>query len=185
MSLGLLQIIIGPVQSGKTTDLILRLMTHHSIGKKVLYINSVLDTRSTEFFSTYNLSIKEVPFDGVKLDRLTGYDISKYDVIGIDESQFFDDLKVNVLEWVDTCGKMVLVYGLDGDYKRENFGQISELLSYCDSVTKLKAFCISCKKKGDAGFGIFSKRLVENSSSILIGGEEMYSPVCRRCYLSS
>jgi thymidine kinase len=185
MSLQSLQIIIGPVQSGKTTDLILRLMTQHSIGKKVLYINSILDTRSNEFFSTYNLSIRDVPFDGVKLERLAGYDISKYDVIGIDESQFFDDLKVNVLEWVDTYGKMVLVYGLDGDYKRENFGQISQLLSYCDSVTKLKAFCMFCKKRGDSGFGIFSKRLVENSSDILIGGEEMYSPVCRRCYLSS
>lgn len=179
-----IQIIIGPVQSGKTTDLIQRLMISHMMGKKVLYINSILDTRSTEFFSTHNLSIREVPFKGVKLERLEGYDISEYDVIGIDESQFFKDLKVNVLDWVETYGKIVLVYGLDGDYKRENFGQISELLSYCDNITKLKAFCMSCRKKGGSGLGIFSKRLVENSSSVLIGGEEMYSPVCRRCYVN-
>ena len=180
-----IQIIIGPVQSGKTTDLIQRLMINHVMGKKVLYINSILDTRSTEFFSTHNLSIGEVPFKGVKLERLAGYDISEYDVIGVDESQFFDDLKVTILEWVETCGKMVVVCGLDGDYKRKNFGQISELLSYCDSVTKLKAFCMSCMKKGESGLGIFSKRLVENSSSVLIGGGDVYSPVCRRCYLSS
>ena len=184
MSLELLQITIGPVQSGKTTDLIQRLMISHLMGRKVLYINSILDTRSKEFFSTHNLSIGDVPFKGVKLDKLSGYDVSEYDVIGVDESQFFEDLKVNVLEWVDSCGKMVLVCGLDGDYNRENFGQISELLSYCDSVTKLKAFCMSCKKKGVSGLGIFSKRLVENSSSVLIGGSDMYSPVCRRCYLS-
>ena len=184
MSLELLQITIGPVQSGKTTDLIQKLMISHLMGKKVLYINSILDTRSKEFFSTHNLSIGDVPFKGVKLDKLSGYDVSEYDVIGVDESQFFEDLKVNVLEWVDTCGKIVLVYGLDGDYNRENFGQISELLSYCDSVTKLKAFCMSCKKKGSSGLGIFSKRLVKNSSSVLIGGGEMYAPVCRRCYLS-
>jgi thymidine kinase len=181
-----IEIIMGPVQSGKTTELLQRLLTHDLMGRKVLYINSVLDTRSsTEFFSTHNLSIGNVPFKGVKLDRLAGYDISEYDVIGIDESQFFEDLKVNVLKWVESYGKMVLVYGLDGDYKRENFGQISELLSYCDNITKLKAFCMSCKKKGASGLGIFSKRLVDNSSSVLIGGEEMYSPVCRRCYVSS
>jgi len=184
MSLELLQIIIGPVQSGKTTDLIQKLMIHHLMGKKVLYINSILDTRSKEFFSTHNLTIGEVSFKGVKLDRLAEYDISEYDVIGIDESQFFGDLKVNVLDWVDNRGKIVLVYGLDGDYNRENFGQISELLSYCDSITKLKAFCMSCKKKGESGLGIFSKRLVKNSSSVLIGGGEMYAPVCRRCYVS-
>lgn len=180
-----IHIIIGPVQSGKTTELIRRLMISHLVGKKVLYINSVLDTRSTEFFSTHNLSIRDVPFKGVKLDKLSGYDISEYEVIGVDESQFFDDLKVNVLQWVETFGKMVVVCGLDGDYKRENFGHISELLSYCDSVSKLHAFCMSCRKKGESGLGIFSKRLVENSSSVLIGGEEMYLPVCRKCYVSS
>lgn len=179
-----IEIIMGPVQCGKTTELLQRLLTHHLMGRKVLYINSVLDTRSTEFFSTHNLSIGNVPFKGVKLDKLSGYDVNEYDVIGIDECQFFDDLKVNVLEWVESCGKMVLVSGLDGDYKRENFGHISELLSYCDMVTKLKAFCMLCRKKGVSGFGIFSKRLVENSSSVLIGGEEMYLPVCRRCYVS-
>jgi thymidine kinase len=179
-----IEIIMGPVQSGKTTELLQRLMISHLMGRKVLYINSVLDTRSTEFFSTHNLSIGKVPFDGVKLEKLSGYDVNEYDVIGVDECQFFRDLKVNVLEWVETGGKMVIVCGLDGDYKRENFGQISELLSYCDMVTKLKAFCMLCKKKGVSGFGIFSKRLVQNSSSILIGGEDMYSPVCRKCYVS-
>lgn len=180
-----IEIIMGPVQCGKTTELLQRLMIHHLMGRKVLYINSVLDTRSTQFFSTHNLSIGDVPFKGVKLDKLAGYDASEYDVIGVDECQFFGDLKVNVLHWVETGGKMVLVCGLDGDYKRENFGHISELLSYCDMVTKLKAFCMSCKKKGSSGLGIFSKRLVENSSSVLIGGSDLYSPVCRRCYLSS
>lgn len=178
-----LQIIIGPVQSGKTTELITRLFTYTNMGKKVLYINSVLDTRSSEkVFSTHNIEIKDIPCDGVKLEKLSGYDISEYDVLGVDECQFFEDLKDVVCDWVDNCCKIVIVSGLDGDYKRQKFGQITELLSHCDSITKLKSCCMICKKNGVVRDGVFSKRLVEGDSSVLIGGEESYLPVCRECF---
>jgi thymidine kinase len=179
----MLEIIVGPVQCGKTTELIRRLNKYQESGKRVLYINSVLDTRcSDKSFSTHNTSITDIAFSGVKLDKLSGYDISGYDVLGIDEAQFFCDLKESVVTWVDSGGKTVIVSGLDGDYRRERFGQISELLSYCDYITKLVAPCSLCKKKGESGLGIFSKRLVSSRTTVLVGGSEMYLPVCRKCF---
>ena len=178
-----LEIITGPVQSGKTTLLINRLTAYHNNDKRVLYVNSVYDTRSEGVFSTHNKEgVKSLNFPGVKVERLKECDVSKYDVIGVDEAQFFGDLRECVLEWVDSMGKIVIVSGLDGDYKREKFGQISELLSYSDSVVKLRTYCGMCKNKGRKGIGIFSKRIVNGESVVMVGGEDVYLAVCRECY---
>lgn len=178
-----LDLIIGPMYSNKTTELIRRANIYHDLGLKVLYINSILDTRDDRAFSTHNRTLGNISFDSIKAKKLSECDISKYDVIALDESQFFPDLKENVLSWVEKEKKIVLVAGLSGDFRRENFGQIIDLVPLSDSVTKLYSFCSTCIIKKEMKQAHFTKRIVRDENDILIGGKECYIPVCRECYL--
>ncbi len=188
---GYLRIITGGMFAGKTTELLRELFNEAAIGLNVLYINNERDTRSTSAFSTHNPLYREqlaersnTTLISVKtLESLTGV-VGKYDVIGIDEAQFFPDL-LQVLHWVDDLHKKVIVAGLDGDYRREKFGSILDLLPKADDVVKLFAYCKTCSLKSPKVVkrAIFTKRLVESDDVILVGGEGAYRPVCRTCYL--
>ena len=174
-----IDIIIGPMHCGKTSEIIRRLSIYYEMDMKVLYINSKLDTRSDKGFSTHNSTIGNVPFDCLKVMELSECDVSKYDVIAIDESQFFKGLKDTVLRWVEVDKKILIVGGLNGDYKRNAFGEINELISYSDSIIKLNSFCMMCRKKGVMSSALFSKRIIEDKTNILIGGKDIYLPTCR------
>jgi thymidine kinase len=102
------------------------------------------------------------------------------DVVLINEGQFFSDLNDAVLEMVDFYKKKVYICGLDGDFKREKFGSILDLIPYCDKIIKLQSLCSICKNGKPA---IFSHRLTREDSQILIGSD-IYIPLCRNCYLT-
>jgi thymidine kinase len=178
-----LDIIFGPMYANKTTEVIRRLIIYHDIGLKVLYINANIDTRSDKAFSTHNETIGSIPFDAIKCKNLSEQSVVQYNVVAVDEGQFFADLKDTVLNWVDNLGKIVIVAGLNGDFRRHPFGQINDLIPYADNVTKLTPFCSQCVKKGVMRAAHFTKRTVLEESEILIGGKEAYIPVCRQCYL--
>jgi thymidine kinase len=151
---------------------------------KVLYINTELDTRSDNAFSTHNHTIGKIPFDAIKTDRLNNLEIKNYDVVAVDEAQFFPDLKDTVLAWVEKDKKIVIVAGLNGDFRRNQFGQILDLIPYSDNVIKLASFCMSCKQeKNTVKQAHFTKRIIQGNQEILIGGKDAYIPVCRECFL--
>ena len=83
--------------------------------------------------------------------------------------------------FIDAADKHVIVIGLNGDSNRIPFGQINDLLPYCDDITMLKALCSKCK---DGTPGIFSKRIVANSGQICVGSIETYMATCRKCFLT-
>jgi thymidine kinase len=103
---------------------------------KVLYINSVLDTRSDSVFSTHNITIGKIPFDGFKLKELKGYDVGEYDVIAVDEAQFFDDQLIEVTAQLAKMGKRVIIAGLDMDYLGKPYGPMPGLLATANFITK-------------------------------------------------
>ena len=178
-----LEIIIGPMFSGKSSTLIRTLNVYHQVGLRVLYINHIIDTRSKNHFSTHDTTIQTIQnFDTLKTDSLNkfGEEISSYEVVGIDESQFFDDLEV-CKEWVDH-GTSVIVCGLCGDFKRKKFGKILDLIPHSDSVIKLNAWCQKCTRKGKLKEAIFTQRVNEQQSQTIVGGKDKYLPVCRNCY---
>lgn len=178
-----IELIIGPMYSGKSTELIRRLTLLNDLGLNVLYINSHLDNRSENAFSTHNKTIQTLPFESVKTEHLENYPITKYDVIGIDEAQFFKGIVGIVLEWVEKHHKIVVVAGLNGDYKREKFGSILDLVPYCDKLTKLSSYCMNCRKnKHEIKEAHFTQRITKSEEKILIGGKDLYQPVCRSCY---
>ena len=106
--------------------------------------------------------------------------IQKADVVLINEAQFFNDLYTGVASMLD-AGKKVYVCGLDGDFQRQKFGQICELIPLCDKITKLTSLCGLCK---NGNIGIFSMRLTNDKEQTLIGSNN-YIPVCRKCYKTS
>ena len=80
---------------------------------------------------------------------------------------------------VENHNKIVYICGLDGDFKRNRFGKILELIPYCDKIVKLQSLCSICKNGNPA---IFSYRITEESSQIVIGSDN-YIPLCRACYI--
>jgi thymidine kinase len=100
------------------------------------------------------------------------------DVILINEGQFFEDLYDVVLDMLNN-NKKIYICGLDGDFQRNKFGQILDLIPLCDKVTKLTSLCSICKNGIP---GIFSMRLTTEKQQTLVGSDN-YVPVCRKCFV--
>lgn len=185
---GALDIITGPMFSSKTTTLIGRLLSESEIGFKVLYINSTIDDRTNRSFSTHNSLYEDAPIDKkitcLKTDHvLEIMSIAMdFDVIGIDEAQFFDDLYEGVRWLVDVIHKHVIVVGLNGSFKREPFGQILQIDPLSDTHTKLTAWCLECSKSRKRTPAPFTHRISRDGPVKQSGGIDEYIPVCRRCY---
>ena len=172
---GKLELIIGNMFSGKTSELIRRINKEKSINKRILVINYIDDNR----YSTDKIvSHDNIKFDCIKVKLLNEIkvDFNDYDSFFIDEGQFFTDLYQFVVLLVDINHKHVVVSGLDGDSYRNVFGDIIKLIPICDTVDKLTAYCNKCNNGTSAPF---TKKITNDSSLIDIGGSDKYIPVCR------
>ncbi len=179
---GKLELIIGPMFSGKSTELIKNVRLHKVINRKVLVIKPKIDIRYDKNRIVSHSGDKEDCITTDDLNDIKIEIINKHDIIIIDEGQFFKSLKSCCLEWVEKYNKHVIVGGLDGDYKRQPMGEMLDLIPFCDSYQKLNALCKMCN---DGTKAIFSKRIVNSSENqVLIGGAESYVSVCRKHYLN-
>lgn len=180
---GMLEVICGSMFCGKSEELIRRLKRASIARKKVLAFKPSIDNRtSMEHLVSHDGSkIQAVPIEKAQnVLELTTQDV---DVVGIDEVQFFDHAVIlSVCELIDQ-GKRVIVAGLDLDFKRVPFGPMPTLLALADSITKLKAICITCGNDAQ-----FSQRLVNGKPAkhdaplVQVGGQETYQARCRACH---
>ena len=182
---GRIDIIIGSMFSGKSTELIRRINRYKVLSKKILVINHKLDQRYSESsISTHsNMKLECISLQNlndIKKNKEFKKEYDNCEVLVIEEAQFFEDLYEVVVNAADNDNKIVIVAGLDGDSKREEFGDILRLIPKCDSVKKLHALCVKCK---DGTCASFTKRLVKNDSQIYIGVSEFIA-VCRYHYLN-
>ncbi|KAL5097511.1 hypothetical protein RYX36_001838 [Vicia faba] len=180
---GDIHVILGPMFAGKTSSLISRMQSESANGRNVAIIKSSKDTR-------YGLD-SIVTHDGAKLPCWALSDLSSFkqkfgvdayeqlDVIGIDEAQFFDDLYDFCREAADHDGKTVIVAGLDGNFLRRSFGSVLDIIPLADSITKLTARCEICGKNA-----LFTLRKTQDTQVELIGGVDVYMPVCRQHYVN-
>ena len=176
---GKLELIIGPMFSGKSTELISRIRHAESINKNVLVIKPVIDNRySKDEITSHSFESKKCKTTE-KLEYLND-NVTNYDLIIIDEGQFFPDLKKYVVNWVDDKKLHVIVAGLDGDSKRQPIGQILDLIPYSDECKKITSLCKYCNNDIK---GIFTYCKIKLEQQIKIGGVETYVPVCRYHYL--
>jgi thymidine kinase len=182
-SSGYLELILGPMFSGKTSKLV-------EIHKQCLFcnipvvaINYAEDTRySDTMMSTHDRTmipcIRGVQLKDMAVDPIHGYAIRAASVILINEGQFFPDIVDYVKKWVDVDNKRVYICALDGDFMRVPMGSIHDLVPLCDKVDKLTSLCSKCR---DGTRGIFSFRITNETEQKLIGCSN-YIPVCRKCY---
>lgn len=178
---GSVKIIIGSMFSGKSTEVIRLIDRYKLLKKNVLAINHTLDDRyDKNKIVTHNKVKKDCLSVSELMPLLNTVDYIKSDVVVIEEAQFFKDLFNFVVKSSDENNKIVVVAGLDGNYKREPFGDILNLIPYAESVIKLHALCMKC---GDGTKASFTKRINTDNEEILIGSTEEYVPVCRKHYL--
>jgi len=182
---GSVHLILGPMFAGKTTRLLERVkQLEESVNANVLLLKSDKDTRyakdkvvthdgrGRECFPVKSLELAVV-VETVGVEKW-----NECDVVAVDEAQFLTNLYEFCRVAADEHDKIVLVAGLNGDFKRETFGEVQETLPLCDSVTKLTAKC-KCGRPA-----LFSKRIVDvGDGQELVGGADKYLPACRRCFL--
>ena len=175
----MIHLIIGPMFSGKSSELIRRIKRHTIAKRKCVVLKYIKDTRysNKNTLSTHDL----VQYNAIPCDKLE--DVKKkvikeeYDVIGIDEGQFFPDLIQFCETMANEYKKLVIVAGLDSTFERKPFENIIGLVPLSETVMKLNAVCVNCGQ--DASF---SKRIGNETQLEVIGGADKYIAVCRSCY---
>lgn len=188
-----LELIIGCMFSGKSTELLKRVRHHKLLGRSVLCITHSCDNRysSTNDIVTHDKVRHESSLHTTKLSSIDSKTLDEMQVICIEEAQFFPDLYEIVKRWTidQSFEKIIIVCGLDGDYLANPFIDLLKLIPLADSVSKLSALCMDCC---DGTAANFSKRIIPFSSSsssddndekeyrLLVGDSDIYRSVCRR-----
>jgi len=176
---GNLDIIIGPMFSGKSTEIIRRIRLLQKIDKKVLVVKPLIDNRyTTDKITSHNYE----SVDCIVVNNLNDIDnsiIVAHDTVVIDEGQFFNDLVETVDFWLKSFKINIIVAGLDGDFQQKPIGRILELIPLSNKCVKLNSLCNICK---DGTPAPFSFRLVQSKEAILVGGSDKYMPLCRTHY---
>ena len=174
---GKIELIIGPMFSGKSTRLIGLIRKYTYKNKKTILIKFFADKRYSEKSEVVTHDL--LKYDSIDCKNLRDHfdEIKNYDVIGIDEGQFFPDL-VEVCEELALMKKIVIVAALNGDFRMEPFPVVAKLISKADKVKLLKAYCFNCHKDAK-----YSLRIVQSNETVLIGAGEAYKPACRECHV--
>lgn len=172
---GYIQLIMGPMFSGKTTELLRRVKRFSIANYHCCLVKYERDDRyDKDNISTHDNQIA----NGLCCSKLAEIyaQLMEFQVIGIDEGQFFPDLTEHC-EKMANLGKIVIVAALDGTFQRKPFGSVLDIIPMAETVIKLKAVCMKCY--GDAAF---TKRTVDSEELELIGGADKYMAVCRACF---
>ena len=173
---GWIEVVCGSMFSGKTEELIRRLNRARIANQKVEIFKPAVDTRyDEEDVVSHNANaVKSNPVQNAS--QILFYD-QDFEVVGIDEAQFFDDELISVCNELANRGKRVIVAGLDMDYLGKPFGPIPQLMASAEYVTKVHAICMRC-----GNLASYSHRLIENDKLVVLGETDEYEPLCRSCF---
>jgi thymidine kinase len=175
---GVLEVICGPMFSGKTEELIRRLRRAQIARQRVVILKPQIDTR---YGSDHLVSHSELRIPSVRIE--SSAEIKRLardaDVVGIDEAQFLDPGVVEVCESLANAGKRVIVAGLDMDFRAQPFEPMPQLLARAEYITKTLAICVVCGAPASR-----SQRVTGEGKRILLGSTDVYEARCRVCYES-
>ena len=180
MSSGSLVVIVGPMYSGKTSELI-SFIEIYSLGKKkIKAFKPKIDFR---YNNTQITSHSKSAVDAIAIAQpreILTYLEGNEKAVFIDEIQFLDEtLREVVLEMVES-GIDVYCAGLDLSFKAEPFIVTALLMAHADNIIKKKAVCHECGEYN----GTLTYKIVGNGDEIIdIGGFDKYIAVCRDCYI--
>jgi len=174
---GWIEVICGPMFSGKSEELIRRLRRAQIARQAVQVFKPAIDDRyhDTQIVSHSRASLEAHPVEtSAELARAVRGDTR---VVGVDEAQFFDQGIVDVAHRLADQGMRVLLAGLDQDYTGAPFGCMPALLTAAEYVTKTLAICTRCGAPAGR-----SQRLVPSGAQVLVGAVEAYEARCRQCH---
>lgn len=175
--MGWIEVICGPMFSGKSEELIRRLRRAVIARKRVQVFKPIIDNRysENEIVSHSDSRMPSIVVSGAAeiLQKLDW----RAEVIGVDESNFFGEPLVEIAQQLADSGKQVIVAGLDTDYMGRPFAPMPDLLCLAESITKTLAICMRCGNPGK-----HTQRLVEADELIVVGAAGMYEARCRRCF---
>ena len=176
-NMGWIEVIVGPMFSGKSEELIRRLRRAEYARQRVQIFKPSIDERyvANEIVSHSGLGI---PSDNVaKATEIMSKVQPRTEVIGIDEAQFLGEEVVDVCTQLANLGKRVIVAGLDTDYRGRPFEPMPRLLAVAEEIIKLLAICVRCGNPA-----VHTQRLVESEELVMVGAVGMYEARCRRCF---
>jgi len=176
-NLGWIEVVCGPMFSGKSEELIRRLRRAEIARQRVQIFKPAIDERySSDHIVSHNstrihsLGVSSAAEVEAKLDLRT-------EVIGIDEAQFLGEGVVEFVVRLADMGKRIIIAGLDTDYLGRPFHPMPELLAVADEITKTLAICMQCGNPAK-----HTQRLIGSEDLIVVGAAGMYEARCRRCF---
>ncbi|MBD5423484.1 MAG: thymidine kinase [Mycoplasma sp.] len=177
---GIIEVITGPMFSGKSEELIKRIRILSYAEIPTLVIKPAIDNRfsNSDIISRNGTSIKSYSISTVdEIKKL--FESNKYKALVVDEIQFFDIELINYIDQLANKGIRIIACGLDQDYLRRPFNVVAQLMAIADSVLKLKAVCLICKKAASCSF-----RTSSSNDTIEIGDTDKYEARCRECHMN-
>jgi len=176
-NMGWIEVVVGPMFSGKSEELIRRLRRAEIARQRVQIFKPVIDQRyaTNEIVSHSGLELSsELVKDAEEIRNKVE---PRTEVVGIDEGQFLGEGLVPVCTKLADLGKRVIVTGLDTDFLGRPFEPIPRLLAVAEEITKLLAICVQCGNPA-----VHTQRLVASEELIVVGAGGMYEARCRRCF---
>ncbi|HWT88210.1 MAG TPA: thymidine kinase [Candidatus Angelobacter sp.] len=175
--MGWIEVVVGPMFSGKSEELIRRLRRAEFARQRVQIFKPAIDERyaADEIVSHSGLGIQSECVNNAA--EVMAKVQPRTEVVGIDEAQFLGEEIVDVCTKLANLGKRVIVAGLDTDYLGRPFEPMPRLLAMAEEITKLLAICVRCGNPA-----VHTQRLVESEELIVVGASGMYEARCRRCF---
>ena len=178
-----IDLIIGPMFAGKSTELIRRARRFQIIGKKTFVINHVFNNRygSTAITTHDDVVLAPNLITGNLAGALDHECYADADVVVIEELQFFENAATVLAIMADRDNKHVVASGLSGSAERTPMGDMSHIMCRADTIEFVTALCPFC---GDGTPAPFSKRIVTARGTVDVGGADKYVAACRKHFLS-
>ncbi len=142
---GKIQIIYGPMFSGKSKLLIEKIINKKNNNESFLTFKPYFDKRTENIYSRNGKQHKSnVIF---KVDEIFNFDLKEIDNIFIDEINFFKESFYEKIIKLKEMGKNIYLSGLDKDYRGDYFPFVKEILEIADEKKSLSGQCFNCGKK--------------------------------------
>ena len=173
---GWIELICGSMFSGKTEELIRRLIRAQIANQRVSIFKPLVDNRYDE---KYIVSHNKRKIRSIVVDdpvQILAYK-NKADVFGIDEAQFFRGSIISTVNKLAKLGNRIIIAGLEKDYLGNTFGPMGELMINAEYITKVLAICVQC---GDPAN--FTQRISREKNQVVIGESDKYEARCRNCF---
>ena len=176
-NMGWIEVVVGPMFSGKSEELIRRLRRAEIARQRVQIFKPEIDERYAKNGIVSHSGL-EIRSEMVKTgEEILNSVAARTEVVGIDEAQFLGDSVVEACVKLADLGKRVIVAGLDTDFMGRPFEPMPRLLAVAEEITKLLAICMHCGNPA-----VHTQRLVASEELIIVGGGGMYEARCRRCF---